>query len=86
MQKYVDQMVADRIQIVPSVVPPKREHGERPIRLVALFFAHRRAPKVIDEQIPDRNVSAKISVLLDGRHVVEHESARQRVPISERTD
>jgi len=48
---------------------------------VTLFTGHRGSPKVIFQQVFQRNVRPEVTIVPDGRDVIEDEVAGQSVPV-----
>ena len=52
----------------------------------ATYLGHQSAPEVVEEEVADGRVRPDVFVVLDGRNVVENESALERVPVDGRGD
>lgn len=81
VQHDVGQMVRGRLQLGEGVIPPEGEDSERPVRLVAPLLGHGGPPEVVAEDIAPVDMRPEITVLLDGRDVVEDEIAPEGVPV-----
>lgn len=64
--------------------PPKRECGERPIRLMTIGVGHRSAPKIVGGHTGQRAGTQHVGIHGDGRYVVVHEITTQSVPVAHR--
>ena len=83
VQTNVHQVVPEWLQPVQGVVGSKAEDGERSVRLVAQFTAHRLAPEVVGKDGGEGRFRAHVGVVANGEDVVVNQVPLQAVPVAD---